>query len=87
MSALTTCSYGLLHMNQFGGFTEYLLDRTGDPDALCKQAKFDLIHKLAKVPNCAEVFSNREYLLFREYIREGVHFTVQEPPQVAFEEA
>lgn len=86
LTSLTTCDWGLRCMQEHPSFIEFILDRTYETEINCKQSKYDLITTLSKIEHCCDIFGNRDYLRFRQYVNEGPHY-VQTQLQVAVEDA
>lgn len=86
LEAISCNQWGVKSMSEHPSFVEFLLDRTADTNVDVKQARFDLIRWISNLSSTPTTFGNREYLEFRKYVQQGVHY-VPTQLHVATEEA
>lgn len=83
---MASCDWGLEAMVELSFMTEYLLDRSTESDKECKEAKYNVVEALSSSKRCASIFGNRNYLKFRQFVKEGP-FYVEAQLNVAIEDA
>ncbi|XP_077865343.1 26S proteasome non-ATPase regulatory subunit 5-like [Saccoglossus kowalevskii] len=76
--------WGQRQMNDYPGFTEYILDRSTESEKLGKELKFDIVKVLVESPTTADIFGRPYLLRLKEYLREGP-FYVKVQSEVAME--
>ncbi|XP_049772267.1 26S proteasome non-ATPase regulatory subunit 5-like [Schistocerca cancellata] len=85
LSVLAGQPWGLQLIRDYPGLVDFLLDRSGEPSKLCKEAKYNVVQTIVAAHSAHEIFGFEALDKMNTFIQQGP-FYVDLQAEVAFEE-